>query len=115
MNESPLFVRTHDLILWLIPQAQKFPRAHRFGLGQRVQDTALDFQDGIIAAGKTRGLERRAHLLLADVRLAQLKHWARVCLDLRLLSLRQYEHLARLCDECGRLLGAWLKQVTNAG
>ena len=114
MNESPLFARAHDLILWLIPQAQKFPRIHRFGLGLRVQDAALDFQEGIIAAGKTRGPERRAHLHPADVRLAQLKHWARVCLDLRLLSLGQYEHLARLCDECGRLLGAWLKQVAGA-
>jgi hypothetical protein len=110
MNESPLFVRTTDLLLWLIPQAQKFPRAHRFGLGERVQNAALDFQELIIAAGKTRGAERQAHLLQADVRLAQLKHWARLCLELRLLSVRQYEHLARLSDECGRLLGAWLKQ-----
>ena len=44
MNKSPLFIRTHDLILWMIPQVQKFPRAHRFGLGERVQRLVLDFK-----------------------------------------------------------------------
>ncbi len=113
MNVSPLFARTHDLILWLIPQAQKFPRAHRFGLGERVQDAALDFQELLIAAGKTRDVERRGLLRQADVRLAQLKHWARVCLELKLFSVGQYEHAARMMEECGRLLGAWLKQQTQ--
>jgi hypothetical protein len=115
MNESPLFSRTHDLILWLIPQAQKFPRVHRFGLGERVQSAALDFQELIIAAGKARGDERRAHLTRADVRLAQLRHWARVCVELRLFSVGQYEHAARMLDECGRLLGAWLKHGAAPG
>jgi len=115
MNESPLFSRTHDLILWLIPQAQKFPRAHRFGLGERVQNAALDFQECLIAAGKTRGAEQRACLCQADLRLAHLKHWARICIELKLLSVGQYAHLARLLDECGRLLGAWLKQCAGSG
>jgi hypothetical protein len=110
MKESPLFSRTHDLILWLIPQTQKFPRAHRFGLGERVQDAALDFQELIIAAGKTRGPDQQARLEQADIRLAQLRHWLRVCQELDLFVLSQYEHAARLSDECGRLLGAWLKK-----
>ncbi len=109
VNESPLFSRTHDLILWLIPQAQKFPRAYRFTLGERVQNAALDFQELIIAAGKMGGDRRREHLVNADLRLAQLKHWARVCLELKLITVNQYEHLARMTNECGRLLGAWLK------
>jgi four helix bundle protein len=110
MNESPLFARTHDLILWLIPQAQKFPRAHRFGLAERVQRAALDFQDLLIAAGKASKETRNTYLWQADVRLAQLKYWARVCVELGLWSVGQYEHGARKLDECGRLLGAWLKQ-----
>jgi hypothetical protein len=109
LKESPVFARTHDLILWLIPQSQKFPRAHRFGLGERVQRAALDFQELLIAAGKSQGPDRRGHLRQADIRLSQLKHWSRVCLELKLLSLGQYEHLARMLDECGRLLGGWLK------
>ena len=110
MNESPLFVRTYDLLLWLIPQVQKFPRAHRFGLSERIQRLSLDFQDALVAAGKSKGDERRAWLNRADIQLEQLRAWMRLAQDLHLLSVRQFEHAARLIGEVGRLLGAWIKQ-----
>lgn len=110
MNESPLFIRTHDLILWMIPHVQKFPRAHRFGLAERVQRLLLDFQDSLVAAGKTKSQTRRAHLESADIKLEQLRGWVRISRDLELFSLPQYEHVSRLVSEVGRLLGAWLKQ-----
>lgn len=111
MQESPLYVRTYDLLLWLIPQVLKFPRAHRFGVGERIQRQALDFQDALTAAGKYSGAERKRCLQQADVQLAQLRTWVRLARDLELISLRQYEHAARLLAEVGRLLGAWLKQT----
>jgi len=110
MNESPLFVRTYDFLLWLIPQVQKFPRAHRFGVAERIQRLALDFQDGIVAAGKSQKEKRFEKLSQADVQLEQLRHWVRFARDNRLITVRQYEHAARSMSEMGRLLGAWLKQ-----
>jgi hypothetical protein len=110
VNESPLFVRTHDLVLWLIPHVQKFPRAHRFGLGERVQRLLLDFQDALVAAGKSKAEKRREYLATADIQLEQLRGWIRVSLELNLLTVPQYEHVSRLVSEVGRLLGAWIKQ-----
>ncbi len=55
MKESPIFARTHDLLLWLIPQTLKFPRSQRFVLAKRVQDTALDFHEHLLEAGLTIG------------------------------------------------------------
>ena len=109
MQESPIFTRTYDLLLWLIPQVQKFPRAHRFGLAERIQRLTLDFQDTLVAAGKMEGTARRKQLINADIQLEQLRVWARLARDLQCLSLRQYEHLARMLAEVGRLLGGWLK------
>ncbi len=111
MKESPLYTRTYDLLLWLIPQVQKFPRAHRFGLAERIQRLALDFQDALVAAGKTQGKARRQWLHRADLHLAQLRVWVRMARDLQCLSIRKYEHAARLLAEVGRLLGAWIKQL----
>ena len=113
MNESPLFVRTYDLLLWLIPQVQKFPRAHRFGLAERVQRAALDFQDSLVAAGKSQREQRIQWLARADVQLAQLRVWLRLARDLQILSLRQYEHVTRLIVEVGRLLGGWIKKIQS--
>ncbi|HNB51091.1 MAG TPA: diversity-generating retroelement protein Avd [Anaerolineales bacterium] len=108
MNESPIFTRTYDLVMWLIPQVQKFPRAHRFGLAERIQHLALDFQDSLVAAGKTKRDKRRAWLSRADIQLEQLRHWIRMARDLHLLNLGQYEHVSRMTTDVGNLLGSWI-------
>lgn len=110
MKESPLFTRTYDLLMWLIPQVQKFPRAHRFGLAERIQRLALDFQDTLIAAGKSQGEVRMNSLQEADIHLEQLRFWVRFSRDSQLITIGQYEHVIRMMAEVGRLLGAWMKQ-----
>jgi hypothetical protein len=109
VNESPLFSRTYDFLLWLLPQAIKFPRAYRFTLAERLQRHALDLQETFILAGRRRGPGRVAQLQQADGQLAQLRHTLRLCKDIGLLTLKQYEHAAEGLAEIGRLLGGWLK------
>lgn len=110
MNESPLFVRTYDFILWLIPHVQKFPRVYRFTLSEHVQKLVFDFQDGIVAAGNSQGAGRFEKLRSADIQLEQLRLWIRFARDNELFTIKQYEHASRGLAEVGRLLGAWLKQ-----
>ena len=110
MNESPLFSRTHDLLLWLLPQVTKFPRIHRFGLGERITMRALDFQETIIAAGLRKEMRRIELLQIADTQLNQLRQLLRLSVDLRIFSVGQYEHVSRMVDETGRLLGAWIRK-----
>ena len=111
MNESPLFVRTYDFLLWLIPQIQKFPRTYRFTLSERIQRLALNFQDSLVAAGKSKDGARHDNLQQADIQLEQLRLWLRFSRDQNLLTIRQYEHSIRQLKEVGNMLGAWLKQV----
>lgn len=107
MKESPIFTRTYDLLRWLIPVTVKFPRQHRFVLAEAVQRTALRFQDQLLEA--VHSDQPQPLLRQADVTLARLRLYLRLCHDLDLLSLGQYEHGARLLDEIGRLLGGWRK------
>ena len=111
MKESPIFARTYDLLLWLIPQTLKFPREHRFTTAQRVQDVALDFQERIVEAALSDVQHRDDHLTRADVDLTKLRFYLRLCKDLQLLSLGQYEHVSRMVVEIGRLLGGWRKKL----
>jgi len=113
MKESPVFTRTYDLLMWLIPQVGKFPRLHRFCLGERIQRLGLDFQDSLVAAGKSKGEKRLELLRAADIHLEQLRLWIRFSRDTQLITVRQYEHVIRMMSEVGRLLGAWLKQETG--
>jgi hypothetical protein len=108
MAESPLFAKSHELLRWLIPAAIGFPRSHRFVLAERLQRTALDFHEQLIAAAKADdslpGLHR------ADLTLERLRFQIRLAHDLQLLSHGQYRHAAGLLTEVGRLLGAWIKR-----
>jgi cytosine/adenosine deaminase-related metal-dependent hydrolase len=115
MNESPIFSRTYEFLRWLLPQAIKFPRQYRFTLAERVQRRALDFQEALISAGIQRGPARATCLREADTQLAQLRQMLRLCHDLNLLTIRQYEHAAEGLAEIGRLLGAWRKTLEEAG
>ncbi len=111
MNESPIYTRTYDLLLWLLPHTVNFPRAYRFTIGERVARQALDFHAKLIAAGIQTGTERLTLLRQADVELSQLRHILRLCKDLRLFSLPQYEHAAGLLVQIGKLLGGWQKKA----
>lgn len=110
MSESPVFSRMYDFVLWLIPQATKFPRVYRFTLAERLQRHTLDLQETLIAAGLRRDSNRLAHLQKADVQLAQLRHTVRLCKDFNLFTLKQYEYASEHLTEIGKLLGSWIKK-----
>lgn len=109
MSQSPLFARLYDFVLWLLPQAIKFPRVYRFTVAERVQRHALDLQETLLMAGLRRDADRLTHLRRADTQLAQLRHALRLCKDLNLLTLTQYEYAAAQVTEIGKLLGGWMK------
>ena len=113
MQESPLFAKTYDLLLWLMQATSKFPREQRFVMAKALQETALRFQERLIEAGVGRGRTRDRALAQADVELTKLRFYLRLCKDLELLKLNQYRHVAEMVAEVGRLLGGWRKTVSN--
>ena len=47
----------HDLLLWLIPQLDKFPRSRRFTLGERLEAGLLDVLELLVDAAYSRNKE----------------------------------------------------------
>lgn len=111
MIESPIFVKTYELLLWLVPRTLKLPREHRFPLALRLQTNAHALQRALLVAAKMPpGEARRDALRDADVELSELKLNWRLANDLSLLDARTFENGARLTNEVGRLLGGWLNK-----
>ena len=107
--QSPIFVKTYDFLLWLIPLTLKFPKSQRFLLAERLSRMALDFYDLILEA--VMDPERQADLLgVADRRLTKIRLYLRLSYDLHCISQGQFEHAARRVDEIGRLMGGWQKK-----
>jgi len=54
----------HELLLWLIPQLDKFPRVRRFTLGERIEVGLLEVLELLVEAAYARNKEaqlRRAN------------------------------------------------------
>lgn len=81
-------------------------------LAAAVQRTSLQFQERLIEAARAQ--DPRPGLDQADTDLVKLRLYLRLCRDLELLSPGQYEHVARMINEVGRLLGGWLKSTQEA-
>jgi len=109
MEESPIFTKTYDLLLWLIPATMKFPKEQRFVLAKRIQDTVFDFQEALIAAGM--GVEKTHNLQEADVLLRKLQVYIRMSVNLKFITVRQYEHVSKMIVEIGKILGGWRKKA----
>jgi len=102
----------HELLLWLIPQLDKFPRVRRFTLGERIESGLLEVLELLVEAAYSRNKDtslRRANLKLEVVR-----HLWRLAHELKVTATRQYEHGARLLDDLGRQIGGWLRSQQAA-
>lgn len=104
-RESPLFVRLHDLVRWLLQTTRRFPRDQRFALAQRLVDRAFALEDGLIAA--TLADDPRASLARAEAALIALRRGLLLAFELGYLTDRQLGHVTSLHAEVGRLLGGW--------
>jgi hypothetical protein len=115
MEDLRIQTRTYDLLQWLLPKVERFPRIYRTTLTQRLLDAALDLNEAIGAAIAEQGRGRAARLREADAALTHLRTYLRLIFEWRWLSLGQYEHVSRIVSEIGRMLGAWLKQQSRSG
>lgn len=112
-EEMIVFTRCYDLLAWLMPKAERFPRAFRFTVTQRLMDAALDVQEALFEAQSQRQAARVTALRRADAALARLRLYLRLAHHWHWLSPGQFEHVSAIVAEIGRLLGGWLKQASR--
>ena len=111
-QQSPIFTKTYDYILWLLQHTENFPKRERFRLARRLEDTAFEFYQLLIQAARSTR-RRRAVLLQADLVLDQLRLYTRLSQARKLTSPRQYRHASGLLVEIGKLLVGWLKTIPS--
>ena len=108
-SQMVIFTRTFDLLQWLLPKSERFPRVYRSTVTQRLMDAALDLQEALTEAEVRTGHRRVAALRVADASLGRLRVYLRLAYRWQWLSDGQYAHAGKLVGEIGRLLGGWVK------
>ena len=108
-EEMVIFTRAYDLVSWLLPLTQNFPRSQRFVITQRLQNAAQNFQEVLIEANAQRGSMRAEKLRDADVELRKVRLYLRLSQKWDWIKENQYRHVSAMVAEIGRLLGGWKK------
>ncbi len=112
LDDLVIYQKTYDFMLWLHPVVNKFPKAQRFVLGQRIENAILDLIHHMIVANSVR--DKTVALQQASVGLDELRILIRLAKDLRFVSIRQYELAAERMNEIGRLLYGWMSRFSRA-
>ncbi len=109
-DSAPLVVFWERALPDLLVRTARFPKSARFTFAQRLDGLALDVLAALVEARFSSGATKAAALRVADVGLAKLRALLRVSFSMRYLDPTGYEHLSRVADEAGRMLGGWRKQ-----
>jgi hypothetical protein len=99
--------KVYDLAVWSARHVAKFPRSHKFTLGDRLTVRLYEVLELLLRAKYRR--DRRAFLRDANMELELLRFQFRLAKDLECLSVESYGYAARAVDEIGRLIGGWIK------
>jgi hypothetical protein len=112
-KEAPIYVATHDMLDWLVPHLEKWPRPQRFLLAREVMDSATHFYRLLLRARKVQEQARADALLDADSELETLKALLRLGQERRYMNLGQYKHISTVLSDIGRQLGGWRKSTES--
>ena len=111
MSSEPAVVvqKAYDLTLWIIPKVEKFPKSHRFTVGQPLAQGAIELLLHLVDA--TYQSRNGGSLASAVREVNRIRYLLRLAKDLKLLSLEAHEFAAHAIDEIGRMAGGWRRSV----
>ena len=107
-EDLPVFVRWTEFLQWLLQATEKFPKRVRFTFSNRIDNLALDVVEELVVARYSR---RKAEYLKGiNLKIERLRVLLRISHDLHYMPNPSYEFAMRSLDECGRMVGGWIKQ-----
>lgn len=108
LRDMQIFHKMYEFMLWLYPAVNKFPKSEKYVLGERIEKTALNVMEGVIASNcefdKTETLKK------TNVELEKLRIFIRLAKDQKLMDFNKYETASRMINEIGNLLGGLIKK-----
>jgi 23S rRNA-intervening sequence protein len=110
-EKENVLTRTYDLLLYVVPQLVKFPRAQKFVLADRLQNSLTDLLELFVEAYYTRDERKRTALQTANLELEKIRYLVRLAKDLHCIDLRRYEFITGKLNDIGIQTGAWLKSL----
>ncbi len=112
LGDLTIYQKAFDLLLYAMPILQRMPKAYRFTVVKRVEDSLLDTL--LLIAKANRARDKATLLVAIDDELDRLRILCRLCNGVGLLPTDKYGNISAQLNELGRLLGGWLRQQRAA-
>ena len=106
-SEIPAVTKLYDIILWLMPQIEKFPRDFKFTIGDKIISILLNSLELIIEAVYTK--DKHNFLRRLNLQLEKLRYLIRLSKDLKALSIKKYAYISDEINELGKMIGGWIR------
>jgi retron-type reverse transcriptase len=101
MSYKLLFQKTYDLVKWVYPAMNKFPRKQRLVLSQRIEVTTIRILELTIDLSE-RDTAANRKKIIHEVHKLQILF--RLCKDLSYLDFKRYEYVSSLLTEISQIL-----------
>jgi len=99
-----------EILLWLFPKVNTFPKKQRFVLGQQIENTGLEILKLIIQANNEKtSTKKLEYLAEINTQLEILRSLLQISQELKFMSAKSLEYIITQIDEVGRMRGGWAK------
>ncbi len=112
-HQADVLTLTYDLLKYATPQIGKYPRNHKFTLGDRTQHLLLDLLEQLVAAYYAPRAEKRALLIQGNLMLEKLRYLFRLAKDLQCMQVKTYGIVSEQIQAVGAQIGGWMKSLKS--
>jgi hypothetical protein len=110
-DQPEVLVKWYDYTKWVLDRVDGFPKNQRFVLGTRLADAVVKVLELLGEAAYSERTKKRELLEEANRKIEVVRWLVRLSMDRNLISDRQFLFSAKGLEECGRMVGGWVKSL----
>ncbi len=103
--DLPVFKEVYQLILKIFEYTKDFPKEYKYTLGQDMKRDGIQLVRSIYRANKAKDKTVYLESFLDDFEV--LKFEIRLCVDMKILSIRKQAELSKMMDSIGKQITGW--------
>ena len=103
--DLPVFKDVYQLILKIFEYTKDFPREYKYTLGQDLKRDGITLVRSIYRANKSKNKVEYLEAFLDDFELLKLE--IRLCVDMKILSVKKHSEISNLMDNIGKQITGW--------
>ena len=106
----PVYKDTYKLILLIFDLTKDFPREYKYTLGQDMKRDGLKLVRSIYRANRSHDKRQYLEEFLDHFEILKLE--IRLCVDMKILSIKKQSQTAILLESIGKQITGWKKSVS---